>query len=322
MTPLTFERKSSASISSKNESYRGWYKALFWAAAFLGRPFGGIRPRRIVHFLAKKAYGDSKFDSAHFRVRRDRYGNKLWLHPHFWIDYQIIAFGVYDESLHQLLRNLVKPGAVCIDAGANIGSVTVRLMQLVGEKGRVYAFEPVPDVFQKLQANVALNAHNGASASLHQLALSRINGHAKLEIADDSYANQGMASLHGEGHPAVCQVVDVATMTLDDFVKQQNLTRLDLIKMDVQGAEAWIIDGGATTLARLKPNLVVEVSAPCLRAFGKSPSELLRSIEAIGYDCFLVSESGEITTLIHANDIEDDFDVADVYCQAKQNDLR
>jgi FkbM family methyltransferase len=294
------------------------YKTLFWVIVLLGRPFGGIPPRRLTHFLAKKAYGDHKPDFTRLRVRRDRYGNRLWLHPHFWIDYQIIAFGAYDDSLHHLLSKLVKPGAVCIDAGANIGSVTVRLMQLVGDQGLVYAFEPVPHVFQKLYANVDLNTHNGASASLHQVALSRVSGHAKMEIASDEFANQGMASLQGEGHPAVCQSVDVETMTLDDFVRNHNITRLDLIKMDVQGAEAWIVDGGVDTLARLKPDLIVEVSPQCLRAFDKTPSELLRSIEAIGYDCFLVSESGHFTSPIYAINIDDDFDAADVLCRARQ----
>ncbi len=131
-------KEPTSSAPQKRDS-GAWFKPLFWAEAFVERSFGGIRPLRIVHLLARKAYGKSKPDSAQFRIRRDRYSKKLWLQPCFCIDYQIIAFGIYDESVHHLLRQLVKPGAVCIRAGANVGSVTVRLMQLVGEQDRVYS---------------------------------------------------------------------------------------------------------------------------------------------------------------------------------------
>ena len=292
-------------------------KLLFWTAAWIGRPFGGIRPHRIVHWLAQKAYGDCKPDRKQFKVHQDRYGNKLWLHPHYFIDYQIIAFGIYEPALNRLFNQLVKPGATCLDVGANIGDTTVNLMRLVGSNGRVFAFEPVPHLFEKLRDNVALNPL-AQSVSSHRIALSKETGFSKIEIATEGYSNQGMAALHHEGPLRFSHTIDIETVTLDDFVQQQNLSRLDLIKIDIQGAEPWFFEGGKSTLLRFKPDLLFEVSPSDLKSFGLTALDLLKSVEDLGYDCYHVSKYGKILDLIQITDITADFEADEVYCSFKK----
>ena len=222
-------------------------KLLFWLAAWGGRPVGGIRPRRIVHWLARKAYGDAKPGPKDFRPFRDRDGNQLLLHPHYFIDYQVIAFGVYDAKLRCFLKRFVKPGMTCLDVGANIGCVTTHLSKLVGPAGRVFAFEPVPHLFQRLRENIALNDF-GRTASLHQLALSRETGQATIKLAREDYDNQGMASLRNTDHPQLTTALQIQTATLDDFVQENNLERIDLIKR---------------TCRALKPGSSKEAPTPC-----------------------------------------------------------
>ena len=287
---------------------------LFWIAAWSGRPVGGIRPRRIVHWLARKAYGDAKPDPKDFRPFRDRNGNQLLLHPHYFIDYQVIAFGLYDAKLHRFLRRVVKPAMTCLDVGANIGCVTTHLSKLVGPSGRVFAFEPVPHLFERLRENIALNDF-GQTASLHQLALSREPGRATIKMAHQDCDNQGMASLRNTDHPQLSTALQIQTTTLDDFVRDNSLDRIDLIKMDVQGAEAWVIEGGIKTLRRLQPALLLEVSPYDLRSFGKTSADLLKLLESLGYECYRLKDCGRVGGRVRAGTIGIDFTADDIYCR-------
>jgi FkbM family methyltransferase len=289
-------------------------KFLFWIAVYSGRPFGGIRPRRIVHWLARKAYGDAKPGPKDFRPFRDRDGNQLLLHPHYFIDYQVIAFGVYDAKLRCFLKRFVKPGMTCLDVGANIGCVTVLLSRLVGPSGRVFGFEPVPHLFERLRKNIGLNEFS-ANTSPHQLALSRQRGQATIKVAQQDYDNQGMASLRNTDHPQLATELVIHTDTLDEFARDNNIDHIDLLKMDVQGAEAWLIEGGASTLRRLHPHLLLEVSPYDIRSFGKTATDLLQMIEVLGYECYCLEENGELGKRVLATTTAGDFAADDLYCR-------
>jgi len=289
-------------------------KILFWLVAWLGRPVGGIRPRRITHWLARKAYGTAKPVPDDFRLFRDCDGNQLRLHPHYFIDYQVIAFGVHDPKLRRFLKRVVKPGMVCLDVGANIGTVTTLLSKLVGASGRVFAFEPVPPLFGRLKENIALN-NFGRVVSLHQLALSKETGLATMKTVQEDCDNQGMSSLQNTDHPHLTTSLKIQTATLDDFVKANHIDQIDLIKMDVQGAEPWILEGGVNSLRRLRPNLVLEVSPYDLRSFGKTSVDLLHSIEALGYECYQLAACGRVGKRILAGTIGSEFLADNLYCR-------
>lgn len=289
-------------------------KLLFWVAAYSGRRVGGIRPRRIVHWLARKAYGDVKPGPRGFRPFRDRDGNRLLLHPHYFIDYQVIAFGVYDTKLNRFLKRAVMPSMTCLDVGANIGCVTIHLSKLVGPLGRVFAFEPVPHLFERLRENIALNDF-GRIAFPHQMALSKEAGHATIKAAQENCDNQGMASLRNTDHPRLTNAIQIQTTTLDAFVRDNNIEHIDLIKMDVQGAEAWVVEGGTNTLRRLKPELLLEVSPYDLRSFGKTSADLLQLVESLGYECFQLRVCGRVGDLVRAANTGSDFAADDLYCR-------
>lgn len=289
-------------------------KLLFWASVWVGRPVGGLRPRRIVHWLARKAYGGAKPERRAFRVWRDRYGNRLWLHPHYFIDYQVIAFGAYDAPLHRLLKQVVKPGMVCLDVGANIGCVTTHLGRLVAPSGMVFGFEPVPHLFQRLSGNVAASGC-APNTSLHDLALSRECGATTIRVADQDCDNQGMGSLRNTDHPELKATLHIRTVTLDQFVRDRRLKRLDLIKMDVQGAEPWVIEGSVETLRRFHPRLLLEVSPYDLHSFGKTPADLLGTLEALGYEFHRVERSGRIGVRLPGSSLPSDFSTDNLYCE-------
>jgi FkbM family methyltransferase len=202
----------------------------------------------------------------------------------------------------------------CLDVGANIGCVTTLLSRLVGPSGRVFGFEPVPHLFQRLKENIALNAFDRV-ASLYQMALSRETGQATIKAAWEDCDNQGMASLRNTDHPHLTRALEIRTITLDQFVREKHLDRIDLIKMDVQGAEPWVIEGGASTLRRLQPDLLLEVSPYDLRSFGKTSADLLQMIESVGYECYQLKSSGRVGSRVHAGTVGRGFAVDDLYCR-------
>lgn len=124
------------------------YRIAFRLLCLAGAPIGGIRPRRMYHWLARRGWHHPEFKWYH-----DRRGQKLLLSPHIHLDRCIIAFGEYDKELHLGLELCVKPGMTCFDIGANIGAVSLHMLKLVGRRGRVHAFEPVPPVFERLIGN-------------------------------------------------------------------------------------------------------------------------------------------------------------------------
>ena len=145
----------------------------FEALCSLGQRFGGIRPRRIYDWLARRAFPEPSH-----RWATDRYGLELYLSPHSHIDRCILAFGEYESGIHRLLEQVIKPGMICLDVGANIGQIALRMAQLGAV---VHAFEPTPPTYQILELNSQRNGF--LNLFIHPLALSDRDGEALIAYA-------------------------------------------------------------------------------------------------------------------------------------------
>src|SRR5687768_15903771 len=89
------------------------------------RSFGGIRPRRLMHYVGDLAYQSDTPSTDEHQWYSDRYGLAFRLHPRYFIDRNIISFGIYDPRLHEFISREIKPGMVCFDVGAHIGTVSL-----------------------------------------------------------------------------------------------------------------------------------------------------------------------------------------------------
>lgn len=267
------------------------YRFLFWILAKIGKPVGGIPPRRILHWLARRAYGNTTPQKDEYRWHSDRCGNLLLLHPHYFIDYSIIAFGDFEPTLHRFIKRHVKPGMFCFDIGANIGSVSLHLARAVGHAGTVYCFEPIQYVFDRLMVHIRANKLNDVIQP-YRLALSNKTGTDQIWCMDNTHPNQGLASLVLSEDPDLVQTCSVSVITLDEFVKSHNIDRIDFMKVDIQGSEPHLIEGGRETLARLQPSLCIEVSPTHLMAAGSNSRSLLLALEELGYALFELNRDG------------------------------
>jgi FkbM family methyltransferase len=176
--------------------------------------------------------------------------------------------------------SLLRPGMVVIDVGANIGMYTMLAARAVGPGGRVFGFEPVPHVYQRLTGNLAVSGITNATP--HRIALSDTTGTASFYLG----RNDSMGSLY---RAQTAAAIEVPTETLDGFLERNGVERVDAMKIDAEGAEMHIVRGARRLLGRTdRPLLFVEHNDTALRAAGSSAQELFEAIVGHGYAPHLV----------------------------------
>jgi FkbM family methyltransferase len=273
----------------------------------VGRPFGGIRPRRMYDWLGRLAHPVPEF-----QWRRNRWGDELNLSPHYHIDRNILIFGTYDADLHEAIETLVQPGMVCFDVGANLGEVALHMARRAGPAGEVHAFEPAPPIYERLRLHVERNRLQGV-VHAHPMALSDRTGPCTIAFPAAAQDNQGLGSIVNLGPKSGAARATASAMTLDDFVVNHGLTRLDLMKVDIQGGEPALLRGGRRTLTELGPDLLMEISPEDLRAAGSDSRELCRMVEEYGYRIHHLA-GGRVGQRIDVKDVAPSFAATNVYC--------
>lgn len=169
-----------------------------------------------------------------------------------FIDNDLYYLGSYEPGVLRFMQTACREHSVIIDVGANIGAITLYAAKLV-PKGRVLAFEPLPEIMKDLVANVRLNNVN--HVSLHQVALGSRATRAQIRPDLTERGSSSLLSYGSSGHEFGA-LVDIEIRTLDEFTN--GLERVDLIKIDVEGYEAEVLRGATQTIARYRPDIVLE----------------------------------------------------------------
>ena len=183
-------------------------------------------------------------------------------------------------ELRQALRAM-PPGGVMLDVGANFGFYSIAIAARLRQDCVVHAFEPNPATFDRLQKNIALN--NSGAVTAHQMGVSDRAGHASIV---EERGHSGAAYL-GPG-------ADVVVTTVEDFCDHARVDRVDLIKIDAEGAELRILRGAARILHRCRPTILLELNAPTLEREHSSPAQVLALLRSLGYRVYAISPKGEI----------------------------
>ncbi len=200
-----------------------------------------------------------------------------FLYNHAFPAYRI-AYSAYkavtEKVERRLMRQYLKPGATAIDVGANIGSHTLYLSKLVGADGRVVAFEPDQQNYARLVAAVAKRANVEAV----QAAIGATTGEANLYESADLNVDHRTYDPGGDRRH-----YRVRAYRLDDFLVPGD--PVDLIKMDIQGAEYDAL-GGMQRVLTENPGVVMlaEYWPAGLRRAGSSASQLLEYLMKLGFD--------------------------------------
>jgi FkbM family methyltransferase len=210
--------------------------------------------------------------------------------------------GIYEGYETSLFRSFVKGGMTVIDIGANVGYYTLIAAELVGETGKVFAFEPEPGNFDLLSRNIRLN--NYANVDAVQKAVSKGTESITLYIDRGNFGNRSLA----KGNILVDGgAVEIETVSLDEFCASHlNGRRLDVLKIDAQGAEGLILMGAKETLKEYAPTIFMEFEPEMLRNIGTDPVDLLDDFSALGYHFRLLDyQTKSLLTLKPADLLEE-----------------
>lgn len=177
------------------------------------------------------------------------------------IDFSIYLLGAYEPLVLRSYRQRISQGDVVFDIGANVGAHTLNFARLVGSSGRVIAIEPTDYAIAKLQANLRLNPDLSGRVIVRQHFL--VGGHSYVRPATVA-ARWPLGAKYDDvdedhlGKPET--LVNATTATADDVFEAERLTRLDFVKIDVDGHEFEVLQGFSRTLARLRPTILIELA--------------------------------------------------------------
>jgi FkbM family methyltransferase len=170
--------------------------------------------------------------------------------------------GTYELAVQECLIRELKPGNVFYDVGANAGFFSLLGSKCVDEKGRVFAFEPLPENIKAIKNQLELN--QVSNCTLVEVALSDRNGEIELFEGEDTSTATLKARTNVNGNSRI-----VKSITLDEFAKIAPLP--DFIKMDIEGAEALVLQKAGEILSSVNPpKLLIEFHSEELKTQGQS----------------------------------------------------
>lgn len=208
---------------------------------------------RVGRWLTGRSGGSvARYLPAGHQFRLDRYCDRFSLAVDTTYPMEAIAWlsGIYEVETTQFLQRILREEDVFLDIGANCGALTLVAASAIA-RGKIYAFEPSPSVFLRLEANIAAN-HLDDRVKAIPLGVGRSRG--RLSYAEDP-------CYRGNGHLIPASASEgsaIALISLDEWAQSEAIARLDAIKIDVEGMEYEVLQGSQTLLATYLPIVYFE----------------------------------------------------------------
>lgn len=193
----------------------------------------------------KHSNGDAFFEGICFAQN----GCLIHVDSRNYIEFKIFAEGGYETYLSKLICHYIKPNSVFLDIGANIGIHTLSAASLSGVQ--IFAFEPIDFIREKLANNVALNKYT--NVTIVPNALSDNNKTIKTNFTN-STGNQGTFSIENQADGET----EIICIKGDDYILQNSISNVSVIKIDVEGFEYAVLSGLADTIFKQKPVIFFE----------------------------------------------------------------
>ena len=223
------------------------------------------------------------------------YNCKLGLYPGEHVSDSIWK-GTFEKDVCGFVCRFLKPNMTFFDIGANLGLYTVIAGKILNGTGKVHSFEPSQREFDRLAYNVRINDLN--NVKINHLAISDRDGMVELNVCDDiraAYNSIGVVT-HTEAEGFVCRKENVASTTIDSYVLSEKIKKVNLIKIDVEGAESLVLRGAAKLLEiEYAPVLICEFNDNTARGLESTSEELWNILTEYGYSLYeLVSPYGTV----------------------------
>ncbi len=214
--------------------------------------------------------------------------------------------GIWEPYESALVLQLLGPGDVFVDVGANIGYFSLLAAAAVGEAGAVHAFEPDPENFALLQASASLNGLAGIVRA-RRAALSDRDGQARLFLSEDNLGDHQVFAA-GEGRRSL----PISLLRGDDALRRE-VRRIDLLKVDTQGAEYAVMAGLMPLLQELRepPRILIELTPLSLRQAGSSGRALIELLARLALPFWIVDHIEHRLAASSAGELADWCDAVD-----------
>jgi FkbM family methyltransferase len=210
--------------------------------------------------------------------------------PRTPLGWHLLFFGNYEPELRSFFRNLLQPGFVAVDVGANIGWHTLLMAQCVGAQGRIIAFEPNPWVRDRLVHHIALNRLQ--QVEVLPYALSDTAGLVKFVGPPAGDPRSGDGYLVPASGAGSTDCIEVEATPFDALLGRLALARLDLMKIDVEGFEWCVLRGCEQAIAKFRPHVVFEFNREYIARCNASSEQFSEFFRRHRYELFVATRSG------------------------------
>jgi FkbM family methyltransferase len=202
---------------------------------------------------------------------------------------QIMLFGSYEKDETAFFKHNIKTTDICMDVGGNVGFFSL-LFSSLASSGMVHVFEPIRLNASLIRTNAALNAFS--NIIVNECAVGAEEGSATFSVSVDS----AYSSIKNTGRVATAEAIEVPITTIDTYMRLHSLSRVDVLKVDVEGAEELVVDGAAGLLMdpERRPRLIlIELFDNNLKVFGSSVKKICAKMATFGYVASVISDGGE-----------------------------
>lgn len=203
--------------------------------------------------------------------------------------------GGFETVEVEFMRQSLNPGNIFFDVGANAGIFTIIAAKKVGLNGHVYAFEPGKRELELLKHNIAIN--NLTNVTVIETAITNKKGVTNFAISRDGAMNSLAQTDHPKQQIESWQTIEITT--LDNVLEELNISQVDFLKIDVEGAEGLVIEGAKKLLlSENSPTILFEASDLNVRNFGYSVTELICKLESEKFFIHYFDEKDLLTPIV------------------------
>lgn len=210
-------------------------------------------------------------------------GVKLKLHLKNDVDRRLFLYG-FEKDVLKYFRKVLKNGDIVLDIGANFGIYSLVASQRLKRSGKIYAFEPAHNAYSSLLDNIKLNGIDNIIPI--KVGVSSCSGNANFNVCDDDAYN----SLGNNPMKPIIKSEKIDLLSVDDFIKNNKIAKVDIIKVDTEGAEYLVFKGAESTLRKYKPMLFFEYNPAVTKGFSNSTYELVELIRSHGYELYKIKQ--------------------------------
>ncbi|MGF1539575.1 MAG: FkbM family methyltransferase [Pleurocapsa sp.] len=197
-----------------------------------------------------------------------------------------LALGTYEVPIQNIFAQQLKAGDVFYDIGANVGFFTIIAAKLVGNKGKVYAFEPGKDNASSIRHNATLN--DFSQIEVIEKAVAETSGQGELLLAKYS---GGHALATADAPPDLAGKVTVDLVSIDELIAQNQIAPPNFVKVDVEGAELEVLKGMKETIKTYQPTIIYEIDDGDDAAYQRKYRELESYLQSLNYQVTLTENS-------------------------------